>query len=628
MAGEHLFRDRRDAGRALVGLLDRYRERSDVVVLALPGGGVPVAYEVALELDVPLDVSVVRRLGVPGHEALAMGAVAGGVVVLDDDVVRALGVAPGVLREVAEREGRELARHERAYREGRAALAVAGKVVLLVDDGLATGVSLRAAVQALRRSRPAGIVVAVPAASESTCRELGATGVEVVCATTPSPFLAAGEAYWGFARTTDGEVRDLLRTAARTRPAGTGTPGRTAAAAIRAVALPVAAGVPADEVLFDLVGDARFVVIGEASAGTHEFSAARARMTRRLIEAKGFCAVAVEADWPDAYRLNRFVLGRGGDATAADALRGFAHFPAWRWRNPAVVDFAGWLRGHNDRAGRAAAGCYGLDRHCLYRSVEEVIAYLARVDPAAAEHARQRYACLDHTGDGYGSAAAFGAGEEHEREMLARLDGDVEYHRSLFAGRVSAWNTRARHLSGTLDALAGRLTRQRGQPARVVVWAHNSHAGDARATELGSQGGLSIGQLVRERHPGDCCLIGFSTYTGTVTAADDWGGPAERKRVPPALPDSVAELCHGTGEKEFLIRLSQAPGELRAARLERAIGVVYRPDTERHSHYSHARLADEYDALVHLDETRALEPLERTAGWERGEAPGAYPFPL
>jgi hypothetical protein len=239
-----------------------------------------------------------------------------------------------------------------------------------VDDGLATGSSMRAAVEAVRRLRPAAIVVAVPAAPESTCRELNALADNVVCATTPSPFFAVGESYWDFTQTTDEEVRDLLRAAPGSRAAAGGGPGPTEVAAIRAEAVPVAEGAPADDVLFDLVGDAHFVLIGEASHGTGEFYTARAQMTRRLIEERGFCAVAAEGDWPDAYRVNRYVRGRGEDATAEEALRGFERFPTWMWRNAAVLDFIGWLRGHNDWSsldGRAKAGFYGLDLYSRRR---------------------------------------------------------------------------------------------------------------------------------------------------------------------------------------------------------------------------------------------------------------------
>jgi erythromycin esterase-like protein/predicted phosphoribosyltransferase len=665
---DRIFRDRRDAGHVLARSLEKYQGRSDVVVLGLPRGGVPVAYEVAQALGAPLDIFVVRKLGVPGREEVAMGAIGSGdVLVLNDDVIRGLGIRPEVVERVAEQEARELERREKAYRGDRPMPDLRGKTVIVVDDGLATGASMRAAVLALRQHGPARIVVAVPAAPASTCQELSEIVDEVVCATTPSPFFAVGQSYWDFTQTSDEEVRELLREAASARkPRPLGPPGSADLAAIRLESSPVEEGVPDDDMLFELVGDARFVLIGEASHGTHEFYEARARMTRRLIEEKGFCAVAAEADWPDAYRVNRYARGLGTDSTAEESLRGFERFPTWMWRNAAVLDFVGWLREHNDRVDnrRAKVGFYGLDLYSLYRSIREVVSYLDEVDPAAAQRARERYACLDQysgdNGQAYGFAAAFGAGETCEQQIIdqlvdlqrhgmeyARRDGLVaedeffyaeqnarvvktaaEYYRSMFNGRVSTWNLRDQHMADTLDALAAHLTHQRGEPAKIVVWAHNSHVGDARATEVSSYGEFNIGQLVRERHPG-CRLLGFTTYTGTVTAASDWDGPAERKWVRPALPDSVEELFHETGEKEFLVAFPRAVRStyaLRSARLERAIGVVYRPQTERQSHYFRARLADQFDAVIHIDETRAVEPIERTAGWERGEAPETYPF--
>jgi erythromycin esterase-like protein/predicted phosphoribosyltransferase len=659
-----LFRDRHEAGRALAGLLEHYRGRDDVVVLALPRGGVPVAYEVATALGAPLDVFLVRKLGVPGHEELAMGAIAtGGVVVLNDDVVRDLGISQEDLRRAAEREARELGRREQAYRGNRPMADIAGKVVILVDDGLATGSSMRAAIQALRALGPARIVVAVPAAPASTCQELAAEVDEVVCATTPSPFFAVGASYYDFTQTTDDEVRELLQAASAPLPTRPAWQGPSEVVAIRSHLAALSDVDRDDDALVDFLGDAQFVLLGEASHGTHEFYAARAGLTERLIEEKGFDAVAVEADWPDAYQVNRFVRGQSADATAEEALRGFQRFPTWMWRNAVVLDFVGWLREHNDRvAGKA--GFYGLDLYSLYRSIHEVVSYLEQVDPEAANRARARYACFDHFGEdpqAYGYEAAFGAGESCEREVIeqlvdlqehavayARRDGLLaedelfyaeqnartvkaaeEYYRTMFTGRVSSWNLRDRHMTDTLDALSVHLSRQVGRQARIVVWAHNSHLGDARATEMASLGEYNVGQLVRERHAGHCVLLGFTTYTGTVTAADDWGGRAERKQVRPALPGSVEEILHQVSEKEFLLRFAQAPQAaeaLRSARLERAIGVIYRPDTERQSHYFRARLADQFDAVIHIDETRAVEPLERTAAWERGEVPETYPY--
>jgi erythromycin esterase-like protein len=535
--------------------------------------------------------------------------------------------------------------------------------VILVDDGLATGASMRAAIGALRQLRPARLVVAVPVAPGSTCAELEREVDEVVCATTPFPFSAVGKSYWNFAQTTDGEVRDLLRAASAAGPAA-GESGGTEVSVVRASTTPVEDGAPSDDVLFDLVGDARFVLIGEASHGTHEFYAARAKMTRRLIEEKGFRAVAVEADWPDAYRVNRYVHGRGDDQSAEEALRGFERFPAWMWRNADVLTFVGWLREHNDRCSdeHDRTGFYGLDLYSLHRSAEEVISYLEGVDPQAAARARERYSCLDHGGvDGQAHGlAAFGAGDECEQQVVEQLvelrrhaleqlsrDGLVaedelfhaeqnarlvqaaeRYYRTMFGSRVSSWNLRDRHMVETLDALDEHLTAQRDEPAKIVVWAHNSHLGDARATEAATRGELNVGQLVREHHPDDCRLIGFTTYQGTVTAAADWGGAADRKRVRPALPGSVEELFHEVGQKEFMVAFTGAPPAAEAlstARLERAIGVIYRPRTERQSHYFRARVADQFDAVIHIDATAALEPLERTSRWDTGEPPESYP---
>lgn len=667
-----IYRNRREAGRVLAGLLGAYRGREGVIVLGLARGGVPVAWEVAAALGAPLDAFIVRKLGAPGHEEFAVGALAsGGRVVVNDDVVRALRVTPQQLREAAEREGRELQRREAAYRGGRAPLELAGRTVILVDDGLATGASMFAAVQALRDMSPAEIVVAVPAAPEWTCREFAGLVDDVVCASMPTPFLAVGESFWDFTQVSDDEVRQLLATptvgiaTARLRIA------ETPAEVVERCAVDAPAGVPPAEALEEIIGDARVVLIGESSHGTAEFYRARAEITKWLIEEKGFCAVAAEADWPDAYRVNRYVRGLGHDASPEEALRGFERFPAWMWRNTVVRDFVDWLHAHNSRQrgeDRRQTGFYGLDLYSLHRSMREVIDYLDTMDPVAAARARQRYACFDHTsaddGQAYGYAAAFGAGLSCEREAIeqlvelqrnaveyARRDGLLAedelfyaqqnaqtvrnaegYYRAMFGARVTSWNLRDRHMAQTLDALLAHLDRHPdGQPARIVVWAHNSHVGDARATEVGADGQLTLGQLAREQHGSAVRLIGFTTYTGTVTAASRWGGIAERKVVRPALNGSVEELFHEVERSEFLISpmLSRAAAEpLDMVRLGRAIGVIYLPDTERQSHYYHVRPGEQFDALIHLDRTTALEPLEAGSEWIAGEAPETYPTGL
>ncbi len=667
-APRRVFRDRSEAGLVLADLLGAYRDRPDVIVLGLARGGVPVAWEVAAALHAPLDAFIVRKLGVPGHEEFAFGALAsGGRVVVNDDVVRGLRINPQDLRAVAEREGRELIRREAAYRDGRPPVEVTGRTVILVDDGLATGASMLAAVQALREAEPSGIVIAVPAAPESTCREFAGIVDDVVCASMPTPFLAVGESFWDFRQVTDDEVCRLLATPTSGVPAKPAA--HTPAEVIGAVAIDAPGGVPPREALDELIGDARIVLIGESSHGTHEFYEARAQITKWLIEEKGFCAVAAEADWPDAYRANRYVRGLGDDTGADEALSGFERFPAWMWRNTVVRDFVDWLRGRNRRSGaQRQAGFYGLDLYSLHRSMHEVIAYLDRVDPKAAARARERYGCFDHTsaddGQAYGYAAAFGAGPSCEREAVeqlveiqrnaleyARRDGllaeddlfyaernaqtvrDAEvYYRAMFSGRVNSWNLRDQHMADTLEALLNHLDRHRdAPPARIVVWAHNSHVGDARATEVSADGQLTLGQLARQRFGDRARLIGFSTYTGTVTAASDWGGVAERKAVRPALAGSIEELLHQTRKDAFLtsaLLTPEAADPLSAVRLGRAIGVIYRPETERQSHYFHVRPADQFDAMIHIDTTRALEPLEVTSRWIAGETPETYPSGL
>lgn len=667
-----VFRDRREAGRVLAELLSAYRGREDVVVLGLARGGVPVAWEVAAALGVPLDAFIVRKLGAPGHEEFAMGALAsGGHVVVNDDVLRALRVTPEQLRDVAEREGRELIRREAVYRGGRPPLEVAGKTVILVDDGLATGSSMLAAVQALRERNPKAIVVAVPAAPESTCRQFAGMVDDAVCATMPTPFRAVGEWYWDFRQVSDQEVRDLLATPTTEATVSRLETRLSPAEIIRAAAVRAPGGLPPTEALEEIVGDARVVLIGESSHGTHEFYEARAEITKWLLEKKGFCAVAAEADWPDAYRVNRYVRGLGDDNSAEEALRGFERFPAWMWRNVVVRDFVDWLHAHNQRRrsdGDRQAGFYGLDLYSLHRSMQEVIAYLDKVDPRAAARARARYACFDHVsaddGQAYGFAAAFGAGQSCERQALdqliemqrnaveyARRNGLLAedeafyaqqnaqtvrnaeaYYRTMFGGRVTSWNLRDQHMAQTLDALLAHLDRHNGrEPARIVVWAHNSHVGDARATEVTGDGQLTLGQLARERFGDDCRLIGFTTYTGTVTAASEWGGIAERKVVRPALNGSAEELFHETGEPDFLVSAMidrSAAEPLDTVRLSRAIGVIYLPETERQSHYYHVRPSEQFDAIIHVDDTRALEPLEVTSHWVAGETPETYPTGL
>lgn len=418
----------------------------------------------------------------------------------------------------------------------------------------------------------------------------------------------------------------------------------------------------ADEILA-LVGDARFVLIGEASHGTHEFYKYRAEITKRLIEEKGFAAIAVEADFPDAYRVNSYARGAGKDKTAEESLSDFRRFPLWMWRNFDVLDFVEWLKAHNDKLEiNQKIGFYGLDLYSLHSSMEAVLDYLEKIDPEAAKRARYRYSCFDHFGEDaqhYGYAANYNLENSCETEAVnqltelrrraadymnrdsfiardeyffaeqnARLVKNAEeYYREMFRGRVSSWNLRDRHMAETLHALAEHLELQ-NKAAKIVVWEHNSHIGDARATEMGERGEWNVGQLVREKYgANETRLIGFSTYAGTVTATSNWNETAQLKRVRPALENSYELLFHRVGIPNFFLNLRDRETKeiLSKPQMTRAIGVIYRPETERISHYFVARLAQQFDGVIHFDETRAVEPLDRVPGWTTEDAPETFP---
>jgi erythromycin esterase-like protein len=412
--------------------------------------------------------------------------------------------------------------------------------------------------------------------------------------------------------------------------------------------------------LLDLVGDARFVLLGEASHGTHDFYHERAEITKRLIIEKGFNAVAVEADWPDAYRVNRYVLHEGEDSNADAALLGFERFPTWMWRNTVVLDFVEWLRDENSsRNTSARTSFYGLDLYSLFNSMDVVVRYLDEVDPEAAQRARYRYSCFEHFGEdsqAYGYAASFNLSESCERDAVNQLvemqrrsleflnrsgpddlfDAEQnarlvmnaeEYYRSMFRGRQSSWNLRDTHMAETVDAIVSHLSR-RGRIPKIVIWAHNSHLGDARATEMGRRGELNVGQLIRQKYGQEAVLVGFTTYIGTVTAATNWDDPGEIKQVRPALAESYELGFHNTEIPRFFLGLrgvESRPSLLAKPRLERAIGVIYRPETERISHYFQADLPRQFDAVFHFDRTRALQPLEKPERWEHVELPETFP---
>ena len=407
--------------------------------------------------------------------------------------------------------------------------------------------------------------------------------------------------------------------------------------------------------VFDRFGTARVVLLGEATHGTAEFYLARAAITRRLIEEHGFNIVAVEADWPDAARIDAYVRHFEPRPNREQA---FARFPQWMWRNTQFAEFVDWLRAHNrDVNQKQRVAFRGLDIYSLNASITAVLEYLDHRDPARAAEARERYACLTPWQEpaSYGHRAMFGEDNcEQEvvaqlRELLARRlvylqeDGEEffnaaqnarvvrsaeQYYRMMYRSSVESWNLRDRHMFDTLQMLLKEGTRERGGPEpKAVVWAHNSHIGNAAATAMGWQGEFNIGELCRKAYGDDSVLIGFGTDRGTVAAASDWDAPMEVKNVRPARHDSYEHAFREAGISSSLTDWRSSDSllsqDLSDSLLERAIGVIYRPETELQSHYFECVLSEQFDAWIWFEETTAVTPLP--AGHGAG-APETYPF--
>ncbi len=409
------------------------------------------------------------------------------------------------------------------------------------------------------------------------------------------------------------------------------------------------------DALVERAGEAKIVLLGEASHGTSEFYRMRARITRRLIEEKGFSIVALEADWPDAARIDHHV--RHMDAPPAE-WTAFSRFPSWMWRNEEFRAFVDWLHEYNSSLPfEKRAGIHGLDLYAMHTAMQRVIEYLERVDPELARIARERYACLEPwqaDPAAYGHAALTGRYRECEADVVAMLvdlfrkqaelmKGDGEwfldaaqnarlvanaerYYRVMYYGSAASWNLRDTHMFETLRLVMA----FRGPDAKAVIWAHNSHVGDAAETEMSARGEINIGHLVREHFPGESWHVGFGTDHGTVAAASEWNGPMEIKRVRPSHRQSFEYQFHRTGLPGLIVSLARgADPHLRAAlaepKLERAIGVIYRPETELASHYFEARLSRQFDDYVWIDATSAVTPIPA----ETLEAvPDTYPFGL
>jgi erythromycin esterase len=406
--------------------------------------------------------------------------------------------------------------------------------------------------------------------------------------------------------------------------------------------------------LLERIGDSRFVLIGEASHGTSNYYTWRARITQRLVEEKGFRVIAVEGDWPDCYRVNRYVRGLDGDSSAFDVLHAFNRWPTWMWANWEMVAFVDWLRRRNDEVGEAdKTGFYGLDVYSLFESMDSVLDHLRSFHPDLVAPAGKAFSCFDpyeRESQNYAySTLVLGADCEREvldvliallgnrkavsaedpeghfdAEMNARAAVDAErYYKAMVRGSSQSWNLRDIHMMDTLDLLV-----ERGGPgAKAIVWAHNTHVGDASATDMVTDGMTNIGELCRSRHRGETVLIGFGGYRGGVIAADRWGAPMERMHVPDAREGSWEYLMHDAVGKDCLLLLDTDAPQLEIKRGNRAIGVVYHPEREAYGNYVPTILPRRYDAFLFIEDTDPVHPLHIRAVASH-EPPETYPFAI
>lgn len=408
--------------------------------------------------------------------------------------------------------------------------------------------------------------------------------------------------------------------------------------------------------VMDAIGDARYVLIGEASHGTREFYEWRARLTRRLVAEKGFRIVAVEGDWPDCRAVNRFVRDPAADDAPSDVLRAFDRWPTWMWANHEVAGFTAWLHEHNrSLPARLRTGFYGVDLYSLWESLHAVTAWVEDNAPEAVEAARGAYRCFEPYGEDaqeYGRATAFvpetcedevasllaelraRANRKHPDDAEGRFDAEMNalvlrdaerYYRAMMRGGPSSWNIRDRHMVDTIE----RLVDHAGPGARCVVWAHNTHVGDARATDMERDGLVNVGQLLRDAHdPDDVYIVGMGSFRGDVVAARAWDAPTRFMQTPPARQDSWEEVFHRAGPEDRLLLMDDFAEDEVAGRPRghRAIGVVYNPAHDAWANYVPTVLPERYDAFLSFDQTRALRPLGMPRPRKHEE--DTYPFGL
>lgn len=648
------FYDRRHAGRLLAEKLKMYKIENPLI-FALPRGGVPVAAEVALALEAPLDILAVRKIGAPFQPEVAVGAVC------EDEkplwrtrLLSSLGLKPEDLSNSVSAEIKKMRQQIEIFRKGKNFPVVKGRTVIVIDDGLATGATMWAAITFLKNHAASKIVIAAPVAGTKTVQQFQKSRSDVVITFETEDLNSVGEWYEDFSQVSNEEVIQLLNE----HKSASGEKSKSKISHKQAVSLDAAikmAMVPVtNEIdyfqLIQSIKEARVVMLGEASHGTQEFYQVRRFISQQLIKNHGFKFIAVEGDWPDADRLNKYIRS-GAGGSAHKTLMHNHRWPAWMWANDEMVKLAEWMRSHH------RAGFYGLDIYSMFESVQEVINFVEIENPILAKEIKERYACFDRYQNdevAYArSLSEYPAGcaaqvlknldrilklrlenISHDQEALfssqqnARVVANAEnYYRAMIKGDASSWNVRDEHMLEVLE----QLLEKHGPDSKGIVWAHNTHIGDYRATDMNEDGYVNLGGLARQTYgEQNVALVGFGTYQGQVLAGTAWGRSEQVMTLPPAQVGSYEHHFHQVlkAEKNNLnqayVLLDDKSHTAFAQRLgHRAVGVVYNSNQEYRGNYVPTELSKRYDAFIFIDQTTALKSLHAISVY--GEIPETWP---
>lgn len=641
MSGVQLFKNRTDAGLQLTESLKKFSLNANVIILALPRGGVPVAHQISKTLHIPYEVLIVRKLGHPLHEEYGIGAITeNGFYWLNPQASGVDSIPQEKIQSLVEKEKKEIKRRISLYRHERPLPDLKNKTVILVDDGLATGVTARVGARFVRSLGAKKVILAVPVGSVDTISEISEDFDKIICPHQITNFMAVGHHYWDFEQVSDEEVLQIL------------SPNSNWKKSLKSLST----AKDLHEII-EKIKDSRIVMLGESSHGTQEFYEWRRWISQELIVNHGFNFIAVEGDWPACEELNCFIHSQSPTLSARSALRHFRRWPTWMWANTEILKFTEWLKSYNDKNSTDnRVGFHGLDVYSFFESMDEVIRLLEKIEPELAAITKKNYECFNAFFRDERSYAKslyhFPEGcQEQVVETLARVlhmrlnksthrqalfdlqqnarivKNAENYYRTMIHGDEDSWNVRDRHMMETLNHLLERY----GSNSKAIIWAHNTHIGDYRATDMLKEGQVNIGGLAREQWGEDeVSLIGFGTYEGEVIASEAWDGPVQVMPVPSGLPGSYEELFHETCDelelKSAFIWLKDKDikhGDLQKIRGHRAIGVVYHPAYERHGNYVPTSLSSRYDGFIFIDETHALTPLLQK--FDRKELPETWP---